>query len=114
MSQPVHHPPALPPMPDRTPKALRAAIAEHAPALLDDFDAHWKRAIGDAFDLGPVPAFLALWWTEYAVARDPELDRRVSALEEQAVEARDNETAMALLEEATRLRRRAGMAEPGQ
>ncbi|MEW2076934.1 hypothetical protein AB0941_25380 [Streptomyces sp. NPDC013433] len=36
---------AVPPMPERNPKALRAAIAQHAPQLLPDFDEHWKWAI---------------------------------------------------------------------
>lgn len=71
----------VPPMPERTPKALRDAIAEHTPELLPDFDAHWKRAIADAYNLGPVPAFMALWWGEYALARDPELDAHVRDLE---------------------------------
>ncbi len=99
-------------MPGRNPKALRAAIAEHTPQLLDDFDRHWKRAIADTYDLAPVPAFLARWWTEFALARDPRLDRRVLELEAKAAEADDNEAATALLEEAAHLRREAGKAEP--
>ncbi|MGW7547214.1 hypothetical protein ACWGKQ_39875 [Streptomyces sp. NPDC054770] len=31
----------IPPMPERTPDALRAAVAEHTPELLPGFDAHW-------------------------------------------------------------------------
>ncbi|MFE1877161.1 hypothetical protein ACFW9N_40975 [Streptomyces sp. NPDC059496] len=61
----------VPPIPERTPQALRLATQEHAPHLLPDFEAHWRRAIGDAFNLTPVPAFLRLWWTQYAFARDP-------------------------------------------
>ena len=104
----------VPPMPERTPKALREAIAEHAPQLLPDFDEHWKWAIADAYDLGPVPAFMARWWTEFALVRDPELDRRVLGLEAEAADADDSATAMALLEQAAHLRREAGKAEPGQ
>ncbi|MFI1941217.1 DUF6247 family protein [Streptomyces purpureus] len=107
-------PSGIPPMPERNPKALRAAIAEHAPQLLADFDAHWKRAIADTYDLAPVPAFLARWWTEFALARDPELDKRVLQLEAEAADAADNATAMALLEQAAHLRREAGKAEPGR
>ncbi|ARF56516.1 DUF6247 family protein [Streptomyces gilvosporeus] len=107
-------PKGIPPMPERNPKALRAAIAEHAPALLPDFDRAWRRDIADAYDLAPVPAFLARWWGEFALARDPELDARVTDLEDRAAEATDTATARALLEEAAHLRREASKAEPGQ
>ncbi|MFF5443128.1 DUF6247 family protein [Streptomyces achromogenes] len=104
----------VPPMPERTPKALRQAIVEHAPKLLPDFDAHWKRAIADTFDLGPAPAFMAFWWGEYALARDPGLDAHVQALELRASEATDNAEAKALLEEAARIRHRVQQLEPGE
>ncbi|EFL19589.1 DUF6247 family protein [Streptomyces sp. C] len=104
----------IPPMPERNPKALRAAIAAHTPALLPDFDAHWKWAIADAYDLAPVPAFMAQWWTEFALARDPELCRTVHDLEARAGEATSNSEAKQLLTQAAHLRREAGKAEPGQ
>ncbi|MET9362615.1 DUF6247 family protein [Streptomyces sp. NPDC006632] len=104
----------VPPMPERNPKALRAAISEHTPQLLADFDAHWKWAIADAYDLAPVPAFLAQWWAEFAIARDPELDRQVHGLEARAADASTNDEAMHLLTRAAHLRREAGKAEPGQ
>ncbi|MEV5014240.1 DUF6247 family protein [Streptomyces sp. NPDC053780] len=104
----------VPPMPERNPKALRAAIVEHAPELLADFDRHWQRAIADTYDLAPVAAFMARWWTEFALARDPGLDRHVTDLEARAAAADDNERAMILLEEAAHLRREAGKAEPGR
>ncbi|WP_345039355.1 DUF6247 family protein [Streptomyces sannanensis] len=104
----------IPPMPERNPKALRAAIAENAPALLPDFDAHWQRAIADTFDLAPVPAFLARWWGEYAIARDPLLEAKVRRLEDEAAQAADIDRARALLEEAGHLRREARQVEPGQ
>ncbi|GAA4914380.1 DUF6247 family protein [Streptomyces coeruleoprunus] len=104
----------IPPMPERNPKALRAAIAAHAPELLPDFDAHWKRDIADTYDLAPVPAFMARWWTEYALARDPRLDGRVRELEDRAAECTDPAEARALLEEAAHLRRKAGETEPGR
>ncbi|MCX2179892.1 hypothetical protein KV205_05010 [Streptomyces sp. SKN60] len=107
-------PSGVPPMPERSPKALRAAIAEYTPQLLADFDAHWKRAIADTYDLAPVPAFMARWWTEFALARDPELDRRVLDLEAEAAGSADNATATALLEQAAHLRREASKAEPGR
>ncbi|WP_234543091.1 DUF6247 family protein [Streptomyces sp. R39] len=104
----------IPPMPERTPKALRAAIAEHAPELLPGFDEHWKWAIADAYDLGPVPAFMALWWGEYAIARDRKLDARVRDLEYRAAyECTDSAEAKALLEEAAKIHYRARELEPG-
>ncbi|MFI1471098.1 DUF6247 family protein [Streptomyces wuyuanensis] len=92
----------VPPMPERTPKSLRAAIAQHAPQLLVDFDRHWRRDIADAYDLAPVPAFMARWWSEYALARNPKLEARVHRLEDEATQ------------EAGRIRREAAKAEPGE
>ncbi|MEV5847928.1 DUF6247 family protein [Streptomyces sp. NPDC051985] len=101
-------------MPERTPKALREAIARHTPQLLPDFDAHWKRAIADTYDIGPLPAFLARWWVEYAIARDPELDAHVIGLYRRAEDATDHSVAGALLEEASKIRFGARELEPGQ
>ncbi|MER5732397.1 hypothetical protein ABT084_29375 [Streptomyces sp. NPDC002138] len=104
----------IPAMPERTPRALREAIAQHAPQLLPDFDAHWKRDIADAYDIAPVPAFMARWWGEYAIARDPLLEQQVHHLEDEAAEASDIDRAKALLEEAGHLRRQARQVEPGR
>ncbi|WP_393082068.1 DUF6247 family protein [Streptomyces sp. LN704] len=101
-------------MPERTPKALRDAIAQHAPKLLVDFDRHWRRDIADAYDLAPVPAFMARWWSEYALARDPHLEARVHRLEDEAAQAPDYAQGKALVEEAGRIRRSAAGAEPGE
>ncbi|MGW7065086.1 hypothetical protein ACWGHM_42290 [Streptomyces sp. NPDC054904] len=107
-------PSGIPPMPERNPKALRASIAEHAPHLLADFDTHWKWAIADTYDLAPVPAFMAQWWTEFALARDPELTRTVHNLEARASDTDDMEQVRQLLTQAAHLRREAGKAEPGR
>ncbi|MFF7842914.1 DUF6247 family protein [Streptomyces ossamyceticus] len=104
----------VPPMPERTPAALRRAIAEHAPQLLPDFDAHWKWAIADAYDLGPVPAFMARWWVEYAIARDPKLDAHVTDLHHRVAECTDIDEAKALIEESANIRHQAHRLEPGQ
>jgi hypothetical protein len=106
--------PAVPPMPERTPKALREAIAWHTPRLLPDFDEHWKRAIADTYDIGPLPAFLARWWVEYAIARDPELDAHVADLYRRAEEATDYAVARSLLEEVSDIRYGARELEPGR
>ncbi|MGI5143665.1 MULTISPECIES: DUF6247 family protein [unclassified Streptomyces] len=104
----------IPPMPERTPKALRAAIAEHTPKLLPDFDRNWREKIADTYDLAPLPAFMARWWAEFALARDPQLQSKVHRLEDEAAHATDNAHAKGLVEEAGRLRREASKAEPGQ
>ncbi|MET8166049.1 hypothetical protein ABZT34_17645 [Streptomyces sp. NPDC005329] len=106
--------PAVPPMPERTPKALREAITENAPQLLPDFDEHWKWAVADAYDISTVPAFMARWWGEYAIARDPKLDAHVSGLERRAAESTEIAEAKALLEEVSHIHYQVQRLEPGQ
>ncbi|MGW0575665.1 hypothetical protein ACWD25_06780 [Streptomyces sp. NPDC002920] len=81
---------------------------------MPDFDKHWKWAIADAYNVGPVPAFMAFWWGEYALARDPELDAHVHGLELRAAESTDIAEAKALLEEAAKIRHRVQELEPGE
>ncbi|MER6106511.1 DUF6247 family protein [Streptomyces sp. NPDC001832] len=106
--------PVVPTMPERNPKALRAAITQHAPQLLPDFDEHWKWAVADAYDISTVPAFMARWWGEYAIARDPGLDAHVADLEARAADCTDLAEAKALLEEASNIRHQALRMEPGE
>ncbi|KUL24445.1 hypothetical protein [Streptomyces regalis] len=107
--------PIVPPMPERTPKALREAIAQHTPKLLRDFDEHWRWAIADAYNVGPAAAFVAFWWGEYAIARDRKLDAHVHDLEHRAAyECTDIEEAKALLEEVSKIRYRVRELEPGE
>ncbi|MCX4906750.1 DUF6247 family protein [Streptomyces sp. NBC_00878] len=106
--------PTISPMPERTPKALRRALAEDAPQLLPDFDKHWKRAIADTYDIEPEPAFVARWWCEYAIARDPRLDAHVRDLHRRAAETADFAEAQALLEEVSKIRYRTRELEPGE
>lgn len=117
-AEPVHfhdgEPARVPPMPERTPQALRLAIQEHAPHLLPDFEAHWRRVIADAFSVTPVPAFMRLWWTQYAVARDPALEGHLRDLEARAAKSEDADESARLLEEYSRLRHEAAAVEPGQ
>ncbi|MGW4783489.1 hypothetical protein [Streptomyces sp. NPDC004230] len=101
-------------MPEHTPDALRAAIEQHTPKLLPDFDRNWHQKIADTNDPAPLPAFMARWWAEFALARDPQLEARVHCLEDEAALATDNAHAKSLVEEAGRLRREASKAQPGQ
>ncbi|MFD4377514.1 DUF6247 family protein [Streptomyces sp. NPDC058486] len=119
-AQPVHfdgpggeEPRRVPPMPERTPQALRLAIQEHAPHLLPDFESHWRRAIGDAFNLTPVPAFMRLWWTQYAIARNPALEAHMNDLQVRAAKSDVPQESAGLLAEYSRLRRAAAEVEPG-
>ncbi|MFC8245416.1 hypothetical protein [Streptomyces chartreusis] len=105
----------VPPMPERTAAALRRAIAMYTPKLLPDFEEHWKWAIADSYSATPLPAFVAFWWGEYAIARDPELDAHVHDLEYRAAyECTDTAEAKALLEEASKIRYRVRELEPGE
>ncbi|MFI8294071.1 hypothetical protein ACIGBL_33545 [Streptomyces sp. NPDC085614] len=95
-------------------KSLRLAIQEHAPHLLPDFEGHWRHAIGDAFNLTPVPAFMRLWWTQYAIARDPGLEAHLRDLEARAAKSEDPEESARFLAEYSRSRRQAAAVEPGR
>ncbi|WP_327686570.1 DUF6247 family protein [Streptomyces sp. NBC_00467] len=119
-AQPVHSGPGddgprpVAPMPERTPQALRLAIQDHAPHLLPDFEAHWRRAIGDTFNLTPVSAFMHLWWTQYAIARDPGLEAHLADLQARAAKEDDPQESGRLLAEYSRLRAIASAVEPGR
>lgn len=51
---------------------------------------------------------------EFAIARDPALDRHIHDQENRAADATTNAEATQLLTQAAHLRREAGKAEPGQ
>lgn len=104
----------IPQMPERTPQALCLAIQEHAPHLLPDFETCWRRSIGDTPSLASVPAFMRLWWTQYAISRDPALEAHLHGLEARASCSEDPEESARLLAEYSRLRRAAAAVEPGQ
>ncbi|MFG3494257.1 DUF6247 family protein [Streptomyces sp. NPDC047928] len=106
----------IPPMPERTPKALRRAIGltDATRPLLSQFDAEWKRQIADTFDLAPVPAFVARWWGIYAIDRDPRLAARVADLEARITAAADAQEFKALSEELSQIHSAVQALEPGQ
>ncbi|MFE7896256.1 hypothetical protein ACFU3E_01695 [Streptomyces sp. NPDC057424] len=94
--------PVVPPMPERNPKALREAIAEHAAQLLSDFDEHWKWAVADAYDISTVPAFMDRWWGQFGIARDPRLAAHVTDLEHRAAVSTDiNENVRKMVDAAS-------------
>ncbi|MFC9673668.1 MULTISPECIES: DUF6247 family protein [unclassified Streptomyces] len=63
------------PMPDKTPAALRIAVAQLDPAAVTTFDQQWDEAMRQARDeytLTPPRAFVEHWWSWAGVARFPE------------------------------------------
>ncbi|MFI7318056.1 hypothetical protein [Streptomyces venezuelae] len=79
---------------------------------------HDRRALEagdpDTYDLGPVPAFMARWWGQYAIARDPHLVAQLTDLEARATEATDLAEARKLVVEASNIRHMAARTEPGR
>ncbi|MGW7346209.1 hypothetical protein [Streptomyces sp. NPDC054854] len=104
----------MPPLPERSIPALRAAIAAHAPEILADFDANRRSKIADTYGISAAPAFLTRWWAEYALARDPDLNRHMRDLEERAAQSADPDKALAFLEEAARIHSRVSLLGPGE
>ncbi len=63
------------PMPDKTPAALRIAVAQLDPSAVAAFDQQWNDAIRQAHDehtLAPPRAFVEHWWSWVGIARFPE------------------------------------------
>ncbi|MEW2414175.1 hypothetical protein AB0953_10675 [Streptomyces sp. NPDC046866] len=83
------------PMPALTPAALRAAVAQIAPAHLPAFVEHLDRAAEQSAEqstIAPLRAFLQ-WWGEFvAVQRRPARAARLRELEALAEAAGDRET----------------------
>ncbi|MFJ5547767.1 hypothetical protein [Streptomyces sp. NPDC093225] len=79
------------PMPALTPAALRAAVAQIAPAHLPAFVEHLDRA-AEQSTIAPLRAFLQ-WWGEFvAVQRHPARASRLHELEAAAAQAADRDT----------------------
>ncbi|RBQ11667.1 hypothetical protein DP939_44820 [Spongiactinospora rosea] len=79
-------------MPDRTPKAIRAALA---PEELDTFDQGYRAAMARAteeLDLAPAIAFIDQWWPLAVLRAHGEHDRVMTAaaqLQERAARGED-------------------------
>ncbi|MFD9458614.1 hypothetical protein ACFWBC_36725 [Streptomyces sp. NPDC059985] len=103
-------------MPERSIPALRAAMAAHAPEILADFDANWRSKIAVTHGISAAPAFLTRWWGEYeyAVARDPDLNRHMRDLEERVAQSADPDKAKAFLEESAQIHIRVSLLGPGE
>ncbi|MFG2842664.1 hypothetical protein ACGF12_05750 [Kitasatospora sp. NPDC048296] len=103
-----------PPMPGRTPRGLREAIATHTPELLPEFEDEWKRFVADTYNVAPVPAFVTRWWERFALARDAELNAHVRDLLERAAGAKSHAEAMALMEQVSEIKYSLRGLEPGE
>ncbi|AGP56341.1 MULTISPECIES: hypothetical protein [Streptomyces violaceusniger group] len=90
------------PMPALTPAALRAAVAQIAPAQLPSFVEHLDRAVEQAATqstIAPLRTFL-LWWGEFvAIERYPARAARLRELEAVAEGAMDREALRSALAE---------------
>lgn len=63
------------PMPEKSPAALRIAVAQLDPSAIAAFDQQWDEAIRQARDeytLTPLRAFVEHWWSWVGIARFPE------------------------------------------
>lgn len=80
------------PMPERTPVAIRAAVARLDVAVLPRFEAEWTAATAqarDEYSVMPVRHFMEKWWLWVAVRRWPELAAQLRECERRAAVADD-------------------------
>jgi len=80
------------PMPERTPVAIRAAVARLDVPVLSRFEAEWTAATAqarDEYSVMPVLHFVEKWWLWVAVRRWPELAARLRECERRAATADD-------------------------
>jgi hypothetical protein len=86
-TQPEHHRPELIPRPERTPDALRAALAQVAPHRLPEMEEQKNDAIALAVGSGsiaPLQGFLTSWAVHIEIARDLDTASRLRAAEHAA------------------------------
>lgn len=106
MSTPHHDDEELIPRPPLTPAALRAAVAQIAPAYLGQFVDHLDQATEQAArqsTVAPLHGFLKQWGEFVAIHRHPARAARLRALEQQAAESTDRQALSATLAEIRRL-----------
>jgi hypothetical protein len=117
VSTPYHDGQALIPRPPLTTAALRAAVAQIAPADLGQFVEHLDQATEQAArqsTVAPLQAFLAQWGEFVAINRHPDRAARLRKLEQQVTAATDRKTlrvALAEIRELTDAARRDAAGE---
>lgn len=80
------------PQPERTPVAVRAAVARLNVTVLPRFEDEWTAATArarDEYSVMPVRHFIEKWWLWVAVRRWPELAARLRECERRSAEAAD-------------------------
>lgn len=78
------HPGALIPRPERTPAALRAALAVVAPERLSEMDAGQRAAVAEAIEqsgIAPLRMFLIEWAAVIEIERFPDTARELRRAE---------------------------------
>lgn len=117
MSTPHHDGEALIPRPSLTTAALRAAVAQIAPAHLGQFVEHLDQATEQAArqsTVAPLHAFLTQWGEFVAIHRHPERAARLHELERQVAATTDRRSASVLLAEIRRIMDAAGRDAAGE
>lgn len=79
-------------MPERTPAAIRAAVARLDVTELPRFEREWTAAMDrgrDEYSVMPASHFTEKWWLWVAVRRWPDLDRRLRECQSRAAAAED-------------------------
>ncbi|WKX70192.1 hypothetical protein [Streptomyces sp. XD-27] len=108
-SQPVEAAGPLIPMPQLTPDALRAAVAQILPSRLPELNEHLANAATSAqrtSSVGPLRAFTAHWGTVINIERWPQRAARFHACEDLASDPQaDPEAARAAASEVSRILR---------
>jgi hypothetical protein len=78
------------PQPERTPAAVRAAVARLDVTVLPRLEAEWTAATAQALDeysITPLDQFIEKWWLWAAVRRWPALDARLRECERRSAQA---------------------------
>lgn len=102
-AQPVQHNGPTIPRPDRTPDALRTALARVAPHLLPDMEREQNETLGLAVQensIGPIHMFLLRWAAVVEIERFPETSKRLHRAEQVAEETADPELSRKAVHEA--------------
>ncbi|WP_433890162.1 DUF6247 family protein [Streptomyces sp. CA-111067] len=97
------HDAPIAPRPDRTPDALREAIAKLAPYRLAEMEWEKNETLAMAVEqnsLAPVHMFLLRWAVVAEIERRPETARRLHRAEQVAAEAEDPELSRKAVREA--------------
>ncbi|WP_435969509.1 DUF6247 family protein [Streptomyces sp. Qhu_M48] len=94
MTTPPHHTGELVPRPERTPAALRAALAVVAPERLSEMDASQREAVTEAIEqssITPLRMFLVQWAAIIEIERFPDTARALRRAEYLAQVSEDPE-----------------------